>query len=848
MRRLIAVALSALILASTSAADNLWKTFVNPPDAAKTKVWWFHGETESTEEGIDADLSEFRDKGVGGVVFYDQVHGKGNGASPSMSPRWWELLKHAARKSKELGLTFEVAVGNGYVAGGPWITPELGMKKTEFIDTLVSAPSGGIRAIIPPPPNPNFRDIVTVMFRDKASCRPILATRGDMPVSSNDTIINYVFDTPVEVCGISYLLSPRGKGSTGSMNIPGRPADRYFAAGYIDYPPIGQLEYSPDGGQTWTSCADLLSVENNIGHKSRRRTISFPSVKSRHFRLHIHDWKMDDGRTKPITITDVTLYPRDIVDNIEVKTGLRTEVTYPAPAGGDREAIAMADIINVTDSIDSDGSLRLTLPEGEWRVLRLGYVPTGARTKHGRKNLLGYEADVMSAQAANLQYDNYFKVICDTLTAIGCKPQGMTMDSHEAGTQNWTQGLEEIFSNANGYDLLAWAPALCGYIVVDRESTERVLLDFRKTIASTIAHNFYGTFAERCRRDGVDYTSQAMLNIETDNLASRGQASKPQGEFWAYQKDGNYDCLDAASAAHLYGHNIASGEAFTDTPYESTWDELLRIANIAYCRGINEFVVCASTHQPWLDRKYDDSASAHPYIFHRLNPAWDSVAPFWNYQARCSSLLREGEPAVDLAIYIGENPPLKTFAFKLPVLPDGYNFDVVNNDALMNRFKADHGEVSVEGGMRYKAIIVQRDTYISPLTLVRLLELEAEGVPVIWCNEGQNVAEQLAAHGINPDITLGNGDDPAKRVLFFHRRLDRTDIYFLYNHTPVDYVHNVTLRPPHSKGNKRSAKSIRKAELWDPYTVTKTALTPAPDGSLPVHLAPYHSTFLIVRH
>ena len=46
----------------------------------------------------------------------------------------------------------------------------------------------------------------------------------------------------------------------------------------------------------------------------------------------------------------------------------------------------------------------------------------------------------------------------------------------------------------------------------------------------------------------------------------------------------------------------ASGEAFTDTPYDETWDRLLRIANIAYCRGINEFAVCASSYQPWDDR------------------------------------------------------------------------------------------------------------------------------------------------------------------------------------------------------------------------------------------------------
>lgn len=55
-------------MASVAADDALWQRFVSPSDEARTKVWWFHGETETTEEGIDADLEAFKEKGVGGVV------------------------------------------------------------------------------------------------------------------------------------------------------------------------------------------------------------------------------------------------------------------------------------------------------------------------------------------------------------------------------------------------------------------------------------------------------------------------------------------------------------------------------------------------------------------------------------------------------------------------------------------------------------------------------------------------------------------------------------------------------------------------------------------------------------
>lgn len=142
----------------------LWELFVNPPDSTRTKVWWFHGETETTREGIEADLKAFSDKGVGGVVFYDQVHGRGERAAPSMSPEWWDMLKYSAATAKELGLSFEVAVGNGYVTGGPWITPELAMKKTAYVESTVSAARDTTMILNLNHTSDHFRDVALLMF------------------------------------------------------------------------------------------------------------------------------------------------------------------------------------------------------------------------------------------------------------------------------------------------------------------------------------------------------------------------------------------------------------------------------------------------------------------------------------------------------------------------------------------------------------------------------------------------------------------------------------------------------------------------------------------------------------
>lgn len=828
------VTLAALMMGAMLPAgaqlSSLWSDFVNPPDEARTKLWWFHGETGSTPYGIDADLTAFRDKGVGGVVWYDQVHYSAEGAQDSMSPEWWGLVKHAARKARELGLSFEVAVSNGYVAGGPWITPDLGMQRTDFIDTLVTVSAPGEISLVLPHPNRWFRDVATVVFPDKEEYTPVVMPEADFSLTDNASAEGVVdAGRPLTISGISYTASGRGKGSTGSMNIPGKPQARHFGAGYIDFPPVGHLEYSLDG-KIWHTATELPPMENNIGHKSRRRTVSFPAVTGRLFRVRIHDWMDAGGKFPKLTVNGFTLYPRDIVDNVEVKTGLRTEVTYPHAEGGERCVIARSDVRDVTSSMQGD-TLRVRLEPGTWRIIRFGHHPTGARTKHGRRNLLGYEADVMSAKAARMQFDNYFKAIHDTLAAIGCPPAGVVIDSHEAGIANWTPGFDNRFRVRNGYDIIPWIPALAGYVVDSRESSDMMLLDYRRTIASTIADEFYGTIASLCDSMGVTLTSQAMLNIDNDNIASRGRAHKPQGEFWAYQTNGNFDCLDAASSAHLYGHPIASGEAFTDTPYSRSWDELKRIANLAYCRGINEFVVCASSHQPWPDRKYDDSQSSHPYIFHRHNPEWSSVGPFWEYQTRCANMLRQGEPVVDLCVYVGEDLPGKTMAYKLPEIPEGYNFDVCTIEALVDRMSVRAGRIEVKGGMSYGALVVQDRTYISPRVKDKIDSLVRDGATVIRCDLGETVADRLANAGIAPDATIESADRPDDKLYFYHRRTPEADIYFFYNHSDGAYSRPLALRT-----------SSRHGELWNPTTLTRTPF----DGTLT--LSPHESTFLVLKH
>lgn len=260
-------------------------------------------------------------------------------------------------------------------------------------------------------------------------------------------------------------------------------------------------------------------------------------------------------------------------------------------------------IIDLTERLQPDGLLTWTAPAdgNKWVILRVAQTSTRGRTKHGRPGQMGLECDKLSTQAARLQWNSFAQVIIDTLAKHGLKPEGVVMDSHEVGSQNWTHGYEQEFAHLQGYDLTAYLPALLGYVVGTREKSEEVLLHHRQTLAHLVNHRYFATLDSMAMQAGVNLTAQAMGNAQhmvCDNIAAKGSVRRPQGEFWAKHNHGSYDIKEVSSAAHLYGKQIASAEAYTDAKYSQSLAYLKSLADYAYAFHLNEFMVCASAYQP----------------------------------------------------------------------------------------------------------------------------------------------------------------------------------------------------------------------------------------------------------
>lgn len=338
-----------LLTLSSNSLQQIRSEFSNPSNTARTKLWWFHGETETTKEGITADLEAFKREGIGGVVYYDQNHGKGEHALPAFSKEWWKMFRFAASEAKRLGLTFETHLSNGYVSGGPWITEELSMQRLDATDTLVN---GGQRFVgklsAQKSKSGVIRDVAVIAFpvtdgkwETSLNKIPRLSTNVDglkitnlffskdnkltsipaQPVGKS-VFINLEFEKIFTARSITYRVRARGKSRTGAMNMPGPPSPNFYGYGYILQPDLGQLEVSDDG-INYTKVCDLKPIYESPTWN--QKTISFSTVKGKFFRLNLHNWNNTKDAGQELQLGNMVLSAQAKMDQWEEKAALNSE-------------------------------------------------------------------------------------------------------------------------------------------------------------------------------------------------------------------------------------------------------------------------------------------------------------------------------------------------------------------------------------------------------------------------------------------------------------------------------------------------------------------------------------------
>jgi len=462
-----------------------------------------------------------------------------------------------------------------------------------------------------------------------------------------------------------------------------------------------------------------------------------------------------------------------------------------------------------------------TLNEGEQIIAEVDgtYFIAGHTRQQVKRPAVGAEGFVLD-HCSRAAIDRHLRMVGEPLLGALAKtpPYAIFSDSLEVYNSDWTADFLAEFQRRRGYDLKPVLPALLP-TAPDDDKTRKVRRDWGKTLSELADERYLTPIREWAQKHGTRFRSQTY-GIPPVTLSSNALVDLPEGEGWHWRTASTTRW--ASSASHLYGRPVTSSETWTwlhSPVFRATPLDMKAEADLHFLEGINQLVGHGWPYSPpeagepgW--RFY---ASA---VFNNHNPWWIAMPDITRYLQRVSWILRQGQPANDVALYVptddafasftlGRNPSVNQALDRLfgpelipEILDAGYNFDLIDDAAIAQKH------------VPYRVLVVPRNVKV-PETGERLTSYAI-------LTAGDHSGEAL--HKIVPaDLAA------APEIGFIHRKLPFAEVYFVVNtsnhavHTPAKF--RVT---------------GMEAATWDPFT-GKVARASASE----LDLAPYESRVFV---
>lgn len=878
-----------LATAMTTAAAGDWEaSFAQPPDSTKPWVYWYWISDNISKDGLTRDLEAMRRVGIGevfiGNIFLEDT---ARGSVRALSPEWWEMVEHAVREGGRLGVNISLFNCPGWSqSGGPWIAPQQAMRYLVSTERRVSGP-GRVAVELVPNHSP-FQEISVLAFKTPRADADTAAARR-ATLSSNlaapqlahavDGRRETVFDFPPAALqsGGTLEIDLEFAAPFTARSLTLHPAQRPFSAEC-------ELQVADRQGHWRTVRAfplDRTNVEMNIGPmKFGPVAISFPAVTATRFRV-IFTQVRGAGGLAELELSGAARLERYIEKQLGKMhpTPQPRFDTYlwPTQAEPDEPFLAVdpQSTIDLTGQVGEDGTLHWDAPPGDWMIVRTGMTPTGVKNAPASPEGRGLEVDKMNRQAAAHHFDAFIGELLRRMP-----PQErpaltrVVADSYEMGSQNWTDGLEQLFRQQYGYDPLPWLPVLTGRLVGSADRSERFLWDLRRLIADRIAYDYVGGLRDLCHEHGLQLwlENYGHWGFPAEFLQYGGQSDRLGGEFWATGDLGSIELRAASSAAHIYGQPIVSAEAFTGGPlFASTPWSLKRRGDWAVCDGINHFVLHVYIHQP--DDRQPGVNAWFGTEFNRHNTWFEQSRAWIDAMRRTHFLLQQGLHVADVAYFIGEDTPKMTGVCQ-PPLPRGYDFDYINAEVLHERLRVEEGRFVLPDGKSYSLLVLPQVETMRPDTLERIRDLVVQGGAILGdppvrspslqdypaCDDrvrrlaaelwsgtdgtrtpqkrvgrgrvfrGMELDLVLAALKCEPDVAEYPAD-----VLWTHRQTAEADLYFLTNQSDEPQMvaprFRVTGKQPEF-WSPDSARIARSVMFEEDTQSTRVAVDLPPRGSV----------------
>ena len=866
-------------------SEELLQNFQNPPNEAKPRVWWHWMNGNITKEGIRKDLEWMHRTGIGGFQNFDA-----NLFTPVvvekklvfMEPDWKDAFKFTTDLADSLNLEMAIAGSPGWsVTGGPWVEPKDGMKKYVWSELEVE---GGQTFAGKLPESPK----ITSSFQNVAASTGFSTDEGkkkEIPEYYADAAV-VAYKLPDNYTSLA-SLKPKVSSSGGNFNLENL-TDKNLSNG-IYLPPAGVgkktwIQYTfntpttfkaytvvgaevgelavfngmpenrsieiSDDGKTFKKIADIPG--NIVAETSG----VFPDTTSKYWRFVYETLQPTpsgiaamfgaptDTNPKGVHVAEFELYNTDRIGEFEDKAGFSPfKETGALIVNAATNPISKEGVVDLTAKVDAEGNLNWDVPEGRWRIIRLGYSLTGRENHPASPEATGLEVDKLDEDAVR-RYINYYLDLYKDATGGKMGAEGLgyiILDSYEAGHMNWTHDMPAEFEQRRGYSILPWLPVLTGRTVESTEASEKFLWDFRKTIGEMIVDNHYTIIGEELKKRGMGRYTESHENGRVylaDGMDVKRDADIPMSAMWTpgglapgpdEQVRSEADIREAASVANIYGKPYVAAESMTSIMNAFSWhpEKLKRTADLELASGLNRYVIHTSVHQPLDDKMPGFSLGPFGQYFTRQETWSGAGAKAWiDYLSRSSYMLQQGKNVADVLYLYGENNNI-TWISKdtLPSIPQGLEFDYVNATILKADITAKDGNLVAPSDATYKVLVLDESTKEMSLgVLKKIKELQDAGVAVVGTKPRSTpslgddaeefsqlvslVASKMTSFdqiNLSADVLISNTEN---KVLFRHRNIGKNqDIYWLNNRSENPTTLKADFRV---KG--------KKPELWNPIT------------------------------
>lgn len=401
-------------------------------------------------------------------------------------------------------------------------------------------------------------------------------------------------------------------------------------------------------------------------------------------------------------------------------------------------------VLNLTDRVDSRGTLDWRAPEGQWTLYAVFQGWHGKMVERAAPGGEGYVIDHFSKPALQ-NYLERFDRAFGKHTVDGVR--AFFNDSYEvddaSGEAGWTPDFFKTFEKRQGYDLREHLPALFGD--ASKEENIRVLSDYRATISDLLLERFTQPWQKWAQSKNTVVRNQA--HGSPANIIDLYAASDiPETE--------GTDILRfkfASSAAHVTGKPLVSSEAATwlNEHFTSSLGDVKKALDRFFLGGVNHTFYHGTNYSPeeedwpgWLFY-----AAVH---FSPSNPFWNHFSDLNAYVARVQSFLQRGKPDNDILLYFpvhdlyaepgrgllrhfdGESEQFEGTTFKTDaeqLVEHGYAFDFISDRQLKNVEAKDR--LLQTGGVSYQTVVLPANRFVPLKTFKKLTQLAHQGATII---------------------------------------------------------------------------------------------------------------------